>query len=136
MIDLVACDALALPFADESFDATMVAFGIRNFADRAASLLEMKRVLKPSGLCLILELSKPNAPIIAQLYAVYARTILPLLGKMISKHNEAYAYLPDSIAKFPERKEFGKLMEYVGFGELRIVPLTFGAATIYLGRRS
>ncbi|MBI1805010.1 MAG: bifunctional demethylmenaquinone methyltransferase/2-methoxy-6-polyprenyl-1,4-benzoquinol methylase UbiE [Ignavibacteriae bacterium] len=135
IVNLVACDALSLPFADESFDATMVAFGIRNFADRIKSLREMRRVLKPRGLSLILELSAPKAPFVSQLYKVYSRVMLPLLGKIISKHNNAYAYLPDSIAKFPDQHEFRRLMEEAGFAEIHIMPLTFGAATIYLGRK-
>ncbi len=135
LIDLVVCDALALPFTDDSFDATMVAFGIRNFADRLQSLREMRRVLKPGGLSVILELSAPTTPVISQLYKLYSRVALPLLGKFVSKHNNAYAYLPESIALFPAEKEFCALVEEAGFREIRATPLTFGAATLYVGRK-
>jgi demethylmenaquinone methyltransferase / 2-methoxy-6-polyprenyl-1,4-benzoquinol methylase len=134
-IHLASCDALALPFGSGSFDATMVAFGIRNFADRSRGLREMHRVLRPAGISLILELTEPKAPIIAQLYALYAKGLLPLFGKIVSKHNAAYSYLPASIAKFPARDEFLGLMKEAGFSECRSYSLTFGAATIFVGRK-
>ena len=134
-IELVSCDALALPFHDQTFDATMVAFGIRNFANRLKGLREMYRVLKPNGISLILELSKPRTPIISQLYTIYTRAGLPLLGKIISRHNSAYRYLPESISKFPERTEFLAMMKEAGFSETKAIPLTFGVATIYVGRK-
>ena len=134
-IELVACDVLALPFENGSFDATMVAFGIRNFADRLLALREMHRVLRPTGLSLILELSAPTTPVIAQLYKLYSHVLLPLLGKIISKHNNAYTYLPDSIRRFPDENEFRGIMKEAGFTDVRTMRLTFGAATIYLGRK-
>lgn len=134
-IELVASDALALPFHDELFDGTIVAFGIRNFADRLRSLKEMRRVLKTGGTAVILELSTPQSPVIAQLYTAYSRIGLPLLGKIISRHASAYTYLPTSIAAFPERAAFLQLMEEAGFCEVASHPLTFGAATIYVGRK-
>jgi demethylmenaquinone methyltransferase/2-methoxy-6-polyprenyl-1,4-benzoquinol methylase len=134
-IELVSCDALALPFQNESFDATVVAFGIRNFSDRLASLKEMLRVLRPGGISLILELSKPKTPIISQLYVVYTQIGLPLIGRVISQHNSAYRYLPESISKFPEQSEFLSMMNAAGFLQASAVPLTFGVATIYVGRK-
>lgn len=135
LIDLVACDALHLPFRNEMFDVTMVAFGIRNFADRLRSLKEMHRVLKPSGMTLILELSKPRSPLIASLYTLYSRWGVSIFGKMISGHSSAYAYLPDSIANFPVQEEFLVQMRDAGFCETRALPRTFGTATIYLGKK-
>lgn len=134
-VSLAVCDALRLPFADSKFDVTMVAFGIRNFADRLKSLQEMFRVLKPSGLAIILELTIPKAPIIKQVYLLYARTIVPLIGKIISRHNSAYEYLPTSIAEFPDNEVFLSFMKRAGFIETRIVSLTLGTAAIYLGRK-
>jgi demethylmenaquinone methyltransferase/2-methoxy-6-polyprenyl-1,4-benzoquinol methylase len=134
-VDLVACDAMHLPFADSSFDVTMVAFGIRNFADRLLSLKEMHRVLSPGGMTVILELSAPTAPVVAQGYALYTRVGLPLLGKVISRHNSAYSYLPSSIRKFPVAAEFLALMDEAGFAETRSRALTFGVATIYTGKK-
>lgn len=135
LITLVACDALRLPFPAEQFDVTMVAFGIRNFADRLKSLREMHRVLKPTGLTMILELTTPETPIIKQLYQFYSNFVLPLIGKIISRHNSAYSYLPTSIARFPDQQTFLSMMQEAGFVETRAVSLTFGVATIYLGRK-
>jgi demethylmenaquinone methyltransferase/2-methoxy-6-polyprenyl-1,4-benzoquinol methylase len=135
-IELLAADVHALPFPAGSFDVTMVAFGIRNFADRLQSLREMHRVLKPTGIALILELSAPTAPIVKQAYFIYGRVLLPLIGKIISRHNKAYSYLPASIAQFPDSGEFLGLMSAAGFIDVRAVPLTFGAATIFLGTKT
>ena len=134
-ISLASCDALHLPFRDESFDATMVAFGIRNFADRARSLREMMRVLKPNGIAVILELSAPRKPVVLQFYNLYSQIGLPLFGKIISRNHEAYRYLPESISTFPDRDEFLSLMLQAGFVDNRAIPLTFGVATIYVGRK-
>lgn len=134
-IDLVACDAMRLPFRDGSFDVTMVAFGIRNFADRLLSLREMLRVLRPGGMAVILELSAPRTPVIAQCYSLYTRFGLPLLGALISRHASAYSYLPSSIRHFPVQEEFVELMEEAGFAHAAARPLTFGVATIYTGTK-
>ncbi|HEV8538477.1 MAG TPA: bifunctional demethylmenaquinone methyltransferase/2-methoxy-6-polyprenyl-1,4-benzoquinol methylase UbiE [Bacteroidota bacterium] len=134
-VDIVSGDALSLPFRNESFDGTIVAFGIRNFADRSRALTEMFRVLKPGGISVILECTKPDAPVISQLYATYSRWGVPLLGSLISKHKSAYAYLPDSISHFPSTEEFLSLMEHAGFAEPRETALSFGAATIFTGRK-
>ncbi len=131
----VSCDALHLPFKPETFDATMVAFGIRNFADRLQSLKEMHRVLKPNGISLILELTSPTAPVVKQGYTFYSKGILPLIGKIISRHNSAYQYLPTSISNFPEQEEFASQMKQAGFSEVTIHLLTFGVATIFIGRK-
>jgi demethylmenaquinone methyltransferase/2-methoxy-6-polyprenyl-1,4-benzoquinol methylase len=133
-ISLLSCDALSLPFARESFDATMTAFGIRNFENRLQSLKEMYRVLKPGGIALILELTEPTSPLVSLTYKLYTRTMLPIIGRMISKSNFAYSYLPASIAKFPEAKEFVSLMQAAGFKDAAAHPLTFGAATIFVGK--
>ncbi len=134
-VQLVSCDALALPFHQETFDATMVAFGIRNFEDRLKGLREMYRVLKPSGISLILELTEPKTPVVAQLYFLYSRIGLPLIGKIISKHTSAYKYLPESISAFPEKNEFCSMMREAGFSDVKAISLTFGSATIYVGRK-
>ncbi len=134
-VELISCDALSLPFQERTFDATMVAFGIRNFADRLQSLKEMRRVLKPGGLSLILELSTPQKFLPRQLYTFYAKIFLPLIGRVISHHNSAYRYLPESISRFPDEKDFIPLMHEAGFDEVRVTQLTLGTATIYTGRR-
>ena len=134
-IRIASCDAHALPFRDCAFDATMVAFGIRNFADRQQTLSEMYRVLKPGGLSLVLELSEPRKPIVSQIYKVYSRILLPLIGRVVSRHNSAYRYLPESIGAFPPTDEFLSLMSMAGFGDLRASSLSFGIATIFVGRK-
>ncbi len=134
-VEIVACDALSLPFAGNTFDVTMVAFGIRNFGDRSRSLREMHRVLKPGGISAILELSTPRSFFPRHRYLFYSNRVLPLIGRVISRHNSAYRYLPESIAHFPDQKEFIPLMESAGFTEVQAISLTFGTATIYLGRK-
>jgi demethylmenaquinone methyltransferase/2-methoxy-6-polyprenyl-1,4-benzoquinol methylase len=132
-ISIVAGDALALPFEENIFDGTIVAFGIRNFADRLRSLREMLRVIKPGGRSIILELSKPSMPVVRSLYSLYSQVGLPLFGKVISRHNNAYRYLPTSVAHFPDQTEFVNLMTLAGFAEVTATPLTLGTATIYVG---
>ncbi len=134
-VELLTADALALPFPGDTFDATMVAFGIRNFGDRLQSLQEMRRVLVPGGIALILELSTPRSPVARGLYRIHSGVLLPLIGKIISRHNKAYRYLPASIAKFPDASEFIPLMEQAGFTRVSATSLTFGVATIYCGRK-
>ena len=136
IIQLAACDALQLPFANESFDVTMVAFGIRNFADRPAALREMLRVLKAGGVTMILELTEPKGALTSLLYRFYSNTLMPLIGGLISKHREAYAYLPASIARFPDQEEFLSIMRKAGFIETKAIVLTFGAATIFIGLKA
>lgn len=134
-IDIVSCDALKLPFKNESFDATLIAFGIRNFIDRTQSLREMYRVLKPNGISVIIELTPPKNSLISIPYHLYSKIILPFIGKLISTHATAYRYLPTSISQFPTNEEFSRLMQSVGFSKIKIVPLTFGITTIFLGRK-
>jgi demethylmenaquinone methyltransferase/2-methoxy-6-polyprenyl-1,4-benzoquinol methylase len=135
VIHFVACDALTLPFRPESFDVVMVAFGIRNFADRPAALREMNRVLRPNGIVLILELTKPKKPVISKLYTIYSKFIMPVLGKIISRHGTAYSYLPQSIGEFPENDKFASLLTEAGFKEVNIRPLSFSVAAIFTGRK-
>lgn len=134
-VQIAAADALRLPFSDESFDGTIVAFGMRNFADRPQSLREMIRVLKPGGISVILELTTPRGTVSRALYAAYSRIVLPFVGQFISKHNSAYRYLPQSIAEFPSDEEFLALMTSAGFNSVKAEPLSFGSATIYWGKK-
>jgi demethylmenaquinone methyltransferase / 2-methoxy-6-polyprenyl-1,4-benzoquinol methylase len=135
IIYCTAADALKLPFRSNNFDATIVAFGIRNFANRLQSLQEMHRVLKTNGISIILELTQPSSPIITKLYYLHSKFLLPFIGKIISRHNSAYTYLPESIELFPKQNDFIKLMNQAGFLNARAFTLTFGTATIFIGEK-
>ena len=128
-------DAEHLEFADNSFDAAIVAFGARNFEDLSRGLREMQRVLRPGGRIVVLEFSRPSAFPFKQIYLFYFRRILPLLGRMISRDRGAYAYLPDTVMKFPEGEAFLSLLREAGIQAPRQKRLTFGIATIYTGEK-
>ena len=134
-IQLLVGDSEDMPFADNNFDAITVGFGVRNFADINKGLHEMHRVLKPKGMLVVLEFSKPKIFPIKQVYQFYFSFILPLVGRLISKHSIAYTYLPDSVEKFPEGQTFLEMMKKNGFVEVRQIPLTFGIASLYLGNK-
>ncbi len=130
---LVRADALRLPFADRSFDAVTIAFGIRNMTDVPLALTEMRRVLKPGGKVLILEFSMPANPLVRRLYPFHLRGLLPVVGAMISGDSYAYRYLNRTVETFPYGEQFCALMRETGFVQVAAVPLTFGIATIYHG---
>ncbi|UCG85326.1 MAG: ubiquinone/menaquinone biosynthesis methyltransferase [Gemmatimonadota bacterium] len=131
----VAADALSLPFANGSFDGCTVAFGIRNLADVNAGLTEMARVLKPGGRLVVLEFSIPLTWPLRPLYLFYFyfRTILPVIGRTVSKHMTAYSYLPDSVERFPDNEGFAALMQEGGFTHVGVERLTSGVASLYWG---
>lgn len=129
-------DAEGLAFGDGSFDAAIVAFGVRNFEHLDQGLREMRRVLHPGGRVVILEFSRPQTAPFRQLYLAYFRTILPLIGRLVSGHTAAYTYLPDTVMRFPEGRAFLEKLHASGFEDLREERLTFGIATLYSGRRS
>ena len=132
-IELVQADASNLPFDDDHFDGAMAAFGVRNFEDLQAGLADIRRVLKPGAPLVVLEFSHPRAFPIKQTYELYSRHILPRIGRTISKNEEAYTYLPESAAAFPDGEEFLSNMEAVGFTETVAKPLTFGVVSLYRG---
>lgn len=134
-IVLQQADSEDLPFADNSFDVVMVAFGVRNFETLDKGLTEMQRVLRPGGMVSILEFSRPRAFPIKQLYQFYFRFILPQLGRMISKDKAAYTYLPDSVGQFPDGKDFLDHLHKTGYDKTLEDRLTFGIATIYTGHK-
>lgn len=134
-ITLQAADCLSLPFADATFDALTVAYGVRNFADIPAGLCEMHRVLKPGGMVCIVELSTPANALVKPFYKLYTRGIIPLVGRMVSKDTRAYSYLPESIAAVPQRGAMCNLMTAAGFRDAAFRSLTFGVCTIYTAIR-
>lgn len=134
-ISLETGDSEALRFEEASFDAVTVAFGVRNFENLDKGLSEMHRVLENNGIAAILEFSRPRKFPIKQLYSFYFKHILPTLGKIVSKHDSAYTYLPESVSTFPDGEDFLKHMQQAGFSQLQQKPLTFGIATLYTGKK-
>ncbi|MBB2149375.1 bifunctional demethylmenaquinone methyltransferase/2-methoxy-6-polyprenyl-1,4-benzoquinol methylase UbiE [Pedobacter gandavensis] len=126
-------DSEGLHFEDNHFDAVTVAFGVRNYENLEKGLADMYRVLKPGGKIVILEFSKPRKFPIKQGYNFYFNHITPLLGKVFSKDNKAYTYLPESVAAFPDGEAFNQMMTKVGFKEAKDNRLTFGVCAIYTG---
>ena len=122
-----------LPFADESFDGVICAFGIRNFADVQLGLREFFRVLKPGGRVVVLEFSIPQNQFLKTAYEWYFNLILPKIGNIISGHLNAYSYLPESVANFPSQKKFIKWIEKIGFKKVSFSELTFGIVSIHRG---
>ena len=122
-----------LPFADESFDGVICAFGIRNFADVQLGLREFFRVLKPGGRVVVLEFSIPRNQFLKTAYEWYFNIILPKIGNIISGHLNAYSYLPESVANFPSQKKFIKWIEKIGFKKVSFSELTFGIVSIHRG---
>lgn len=134
-VSFVRGDSLQLPFADASFDAVTVAYGVRNFEHLEAGLREMCRVLRPGGMLCIIELSVPAHPLTRTLYNLYSRYIIPAVGRIVSRDDRAYTYLPQSIASAPQRDELTALMKRAGLRDCRWQSLTFGAVTIYTATR-
>lgn len=132
-IELISGDSENIAFPDNSFDVSMVAFGVRNFSDPLKGLTEMRRVLLPGGMIMVLEFSKPATFPFRQIYNFYFINILPLFGRLFSKNKEAYRYLPDTVMKFPDNEDFIKLMSLAGFTGINQKKLTFGVASIYTG---
>jgi demethylmenaquinone methyltransferase / 2-methoxy-6-polyprenyl-1,4-benzoquinol methylase len=134
-ITLLKADSENLPFEDARFDAAMVAFGVRNYENLPKGLSEMCRVLKPGSKAFILEFSKPRNFPVKQLFGFYSRYMLPLIGRMVSKHSSAYTYLPESVAAFPKDEEFLKIMRTSGFRDAKLISLSFGITNLYIGTR-
>ena len=124
-----------LPFADKSFDGAVCAFGIRNFSDVKLGLMEFYRILKPGGRAVILEFSVPSTPVLSHIYNWYFNVILPRIGRLVSGHDNAYSYLPESVADFPDQKKFVSLIEETGFHKVSFNELSFGIVSIHLGHK-
>ncbi len=135
-IDVKVGDAMAIPFEDCSFEASTIAFGVRNLTDVPSGLKEMLRVLKPGGRMLILEFSLPPNGLIRAAYLAYFRHILPSIGGVVSGDKQAYRYLNRTVETFPYGKEFCGLMRDAGFEDVKEHRLTFGIATIYEGTKA
>ncbi len=134
-ITLSKGDSENISFPDNSFDLITVAFGVRNFENLEKGLSEMLRVLKPGGRVVILEFSKPRKFPFKQLYKLYFKFILPIMGKMVSRDNRAYSYLPESVYAFPDFEHFTSVLTKIGFANASFKPLTFGIASMYSAQK-
>jgi demethylmenaquinone methyltransferase/2-methoxy-6-polyprenyl-1,4-benzoquinol methylase len=128
-------NALRLPFCDNSFDVTGMAFGIRNIPDRTEALREMLRVTVPGGQIMILEMTFIQNRFFKLFYYIYLNFLLPLMARVFSKNAAAYYYLADSIMNFPSPEEFAAFMRETGISEVKIYPRTFGIACLYVGKK-
>ena len=135
-VTLVRGDVTEMPLADRSFDAVTVAFGIRNVENAQAACREMYRVLKPSGRFAVLEFAIPTAPALRGAYLWYFNHILPRVGRLVSRHDAAYGYLPASVSAFASPDEFVAILQQSGFRDVSAVPLALGIVFLYTGRRS
>ncbi|MGL4293214.1 MAG: bifunctional demethylmenaquinone methyltransferase/2-methoxy-6-polyprenyl-1,4-benzoquinol methylase UbiE [Bacteroidales bacterium] len=134
-ITLDCQDCLDLKFADNTFDAITVAFGVRNFEELEKGFNEMYRVLKPGGVLLVLELSTPEHFPMKQLYNFYSSTVIPLFGRLVSKDRSAYDYLNKSVKAVPQGEEMASIFRKVGFSNVRFDQYTFGICTNYMGEK-
>ncbi len=134
-ITLEVGDSENLPFEDDTFDAVIVSFGVRNFENLEKGLAEIFRVLQENGTLVVLEFSKPRAFPFKQLYNFYFKNILPLVGKVISKDQSAYTYLPESVQAFPDGEKFNNILRKLGYHSVLCKPLTFGISSIYVGHK-
>jgi demethylmenaquinone methyltransferase / 2-methoxy-6-polyprenyl-1,4-benzoquinol methylase len=130
-ITLQNADSENLPFPDNSFDAVIVAFGVRNFENLDKGLTEILRVLNPNGHLIVLEFSKPRQFPMKQLYHFYFNAVLPIIGRVVSKDHAAYTYLPESVKAFPDGPDFLAHLNSVGFRETGFQTLTFGISSLY-----
>ena len=134
-VQLLNGDSENIPFEDNSFDAVIVAFGVRNFENLEKGLSEIHRVLDENGKVVVLEFSKPRHFPFKQLYNFYFRLILPKIGRSISKDHAAYSYLPESVSAFPDGDKFLGILDKIGFKNTKCKVLTFGISSIYVGQK-
>ena len=135
-LSFIQADTQGLPFEDDRFAIVSVAFGLRNVADTDRGLAEMTRVCRPGGQVAVLEFSTPRLQPLRGLYLFYFRHILPRIGQLFARNKSAaYEYLPASVGQFPEGEALAERMRGVGLKNVKYWPLTFGIATLYLGRK-
>ena len=132
-IQPVGADTLRLPFGDAVFDGGTVGFGIRNLVDVDAGFRELRRVLRPGARLVVLDFTLPSAAPVRALYLFYFRRVLPLIGRIVSKHTDAYTYLPDSVLQFPTPEALAERMTRAGFTEVGYERATLGVAAVHWG---
>ena len=135
-LNFTAGDAMKLPFADDIFDAATIAFGFRNIPNRQGALSEMKRVVKPGGKVLVLEMTFPRNLKLRRFFTWYLNRVIPAVGGFISRDRDAYRYLPDSVQGFLHPNEMRELFENAGFSQIKEYPLTFGITYLHEGIKS
>ena len=135
-IPYIEADGMNLSFANESFDAVTIAFGLRNFSNWKKGLREFQRILKPGGKLIILEFSTPVIPGLRGMFQFYFSTILPRIGGAVSGSRGAYEYLPDSVSKFPDQKNLARMISETGFSDVEYKNLTGGIAAIHMGTKN
>lgn len=131
----VGADVLSLPFADARFDGALVGFGVRNLADPDAGFAEAARVLRPGARFVVLEFATPRFAPLRAAYLFYFRRLLPAIGRAISKHTDAYTYLPESVLGFPEPPALARRLEAAGFSDVGFDLLTGGICAVLYGTR-
>jgi demethylmenaquinone methyltransferase/2-methoxy-6-polyprenyl-1,4-benzoquinol methylase len=132
-IDLSRGDAVDLPFRENTFGASIIAFGLRNILNKEQALFEMIRVIKEGGKVIVLEFTFPRDKLMRKLYPIYFKRFLPWLGGIISGDKGAYAYLPESVTQFPQAEDYEEMLKQSGLEEIRSRQLTFGIASIISG---
>lgn len=135
IISMQLGDSEDLPFEDNHFDALTVGFGVRNFQNLEKGLAEMLRVVRPGGKLIILEFSHPKKFPVKQYYKFHSKYIIPFFGRTISKDSNAYTYLPESVAAFPEGKNFEDILVKLGYKNVQSKLVGGGIATIYSGTK-
>jgi demethylmenaquinone methyltransferase / 2-methoxy-6-polyprenyl-1,4-benzoquinol methylase len=135
-MEFIEADAQQLPFESDHFSVVSVAFGLRNVADTDQGLRELTRVCKPGGQVAVLEFSTPTWQPFKAFYGFYFRNVLPRIGQLLARNSSAaYEYLPQSVGLFPQGQELADKMQAAGLRDVRWHSLTFGIATLYLGRK-
>lgn len=132
-IELIHGNAMELPYGSDTFDYATIGFALRNVPDLKQVLQEMKRVVKPGGLVVSLELSKPTWQPFKSIYYFYFQRVLPFLGKLIAKRYEQYKWLPESLVHFPDHQQLARIFQEIGLTDVRACPLTGGIAALHIG---
>ncbi len=136
-VRFIEADTQHLPFPDDAFGLTVVAFGLRNVTDTDRGIAEMVRVTRPGGRVAILEFSRPRHWLLGRLYRAYFRWVLPAVGQLISRSKEqAYNYLPASVQEFPDGEALAQKLQGHGLTNVKWHPMTFGIATLYVGTKA
>ncbi|MBR2326644.1 MAG: bifunctional demethylmenaquinone methyltransferase/2-methoxy-6-polyprenyl-1,4-benzoquinol methylase UbiE [Alistipes sp.] len=134
-ISLHECNAEDIPLSEDAVDVATVAFGVRNFEHQQKALTEIKRTIKSGGYLVVLEFSNPKCAFVRFIYRLYSHYILPTIGKIVSKHNSAYTYLPESIDLFPAPETFIEMLREAGFSNIERHSQSLGIAQIYVAQK-